>query len=717
MGQQAEADLSQFLDLFLSTTGTGTVCLCSAFRRGKKAESWQQFFSKSRSELESWIGKQVAAGRDVYFRVCSFREPRATSANAEPTKIIWADLDEAWPVKPPPTAAWETSGGRYQAIWLLSDSIPAREAESLSRALAYRVGADPSGWDCTQALRLPGTLSFKYEEKGHRVKLLELDAGRVYTPSGLPVLPFASFSTSPEPPTPLLATEILQRHHVSDRLWKLFEEVPKSDWSAALWRLEHGLFESGASADEVYSVCLEANCNKYRRDNRPDRDLWQEVKKAELDFKPLPRWEEGVVWAEAETGPPKFPYWLRRWIEHVQPLAPRQRPEVEACIFLSAFSVLWPQLRIENLSPCLWTLLLAPQGTGKSLSQRDAVDIVAAVKDILVVTGGSPEGLLQVCQDHESVLVAYDEYSGILQSMARRDSYLASLSSDLSSLYDGARIGHATRRASIFKRRPFVSLLATTTKESWQAHARAEDFLNGYLSRFLVLAADLLPDTRANHSGRGASKERLGDDLGQHLEPFLVLQDAVFTNLEVFLTGRLLSLRPVTGKRWEDGEGELTNYDDRLRGVGPPCSLDAAESADLAAVTGRMMAQARKIAVLLELLEEHPQTVGRETLVVRLENIKRACWLVDKGRAWYGRAARWLQGGEDEYLAKQIENRLRLGHHTTRDLQRRIHGANARRINEQLERVMLGSGSVHDHYQARIRIWGLGPREKCEEYH
>lgn len=110
---------------------------------------------------------------DVYFCPVVFSEPHRKKEYALPTNLLWADLD---PVNPNscrirPSIAWESSPGRFQALWFLNTEISGAEAAALSKRIAYADGADKGGWDLTQVLRLPGTKNFKYPA-APEVKLL-----------------------------------------------------------------------------------------------------------------------------------------------------------------------------------------------------------------------------------------------------------------------------------------------------------------------------------------------------------------------------------------------------------------------------------------------------------------------------------------------------------------------------------------------------------------
>ena len=69
-----------------------------------------------------------------------------------------ADLD-ALPL--PPTWATETSPGNHQIGYVCDALLTPAQAVKLSRGLAWRIGADPSGTDAQQLIRLAGTLNTK----------------------------------------------------------------------------------------------------------------------------------------------------------------------------------------------------------------------------------------------------------------------------------------------------------------------------------------------------------------------------------------------------------------------------------------------------------------------------------------------------------------------------------------------------------------------------
>src|SRR6266576_1431987 len=114
---------------------------------------------------------------DVYFCPNLFKRPRRRKGMMLPSCWLYADLDTVdprgieLPVFEKPAAAWETSPGRYQAIWLVEKGLEEEQHSYFNQRLTYKLDADKGGWDVTQVLRVPGTVNHKYKDKPE-VKLL-----------------------------------------------------------------------------------------------------------------------------------------------------------------------------------------------------------------------------------------------------------------------------------------------------------------------------------------------------------------------------------------------------------------------------------------------------------------------------------------------------------------------------------------------------------------
>src|SRR4030095_13271805 len=79
--------------------------------------------------------------------------------------------------------AWSASPQRYQAWWELDHACSPKGIERLNRQMTYTLGADKSGWDLTQVLRVPGTRNYKYPG-GPEVQVV-LVTDEIYHPRAL----------------------------------------------------------------------------------------------------------------------------------------------------------------------------------------------------------------------------------------------------------------------------------------------------------------------------------------------------------------------------------------------------------------------------------------------------------------------------------------------------------------------------------------------------
>ena len=165
-------------------------------------------------------------GNDLYWCPNLFEAPKRQLEFAMDEHCLWADLDEVNPKDIddyPPTIAWETSPGRFQALWLISggDIQGASWAGRENQALTYHLGADQSGWDSTQLLRIPGWHNYKPE---YRRKNGTAPQGRLITKTGRRYL-VDEFNDLPPVPSATIVSDVVEgeldridRHEVWGRV-------------------------------------------------------------------------------------------------------------------------------------------------------------------------------------------------------------------------------------------------------------------------------------------------------------------------------------------------------------------------------------------------------------------------------------------------------------------------------------------------------------------
>lgn len=235
-------------------------------------------------------------GDDLYFAPSLFNGKRRVEQLADAERALWADLD---PVNPRglgdrrPTIAWESSPGRYQAVWLLSTMRQgASWAGHENHRLTVEIGADPSGWDTTQLLRVPGRPNHKpdYGDEPVAGRLLWLDGPR-YTWSDFDDLPPIGQVQGEDPD--LLDEDLLStvdRHAVWARV-RLKVSKPVREYMAArssegadrsdvLWQIERDLADAGCTLAEIIAVVRPSVWNKYAGRNDELKRLKIEAAKA-----------------------------------------------------------------------------------------------------------------------------------------------------------------------------------------------------------------------------------------------------------------------------------------------------------------------------------------------------------------------------------------------------------------------------------------------------
>jgi hypothetical protein len=220
----------------------------------------ESYFNYPKAALEAakWALEKSDEGREVYFCVHLLTKARRIKENACEVSTLWGELDGT-PVpngELKPTAVIESSPGKFHTYWRLDSEIPPETAEDLNKRIADKIGADPSGFDLTQLLRVPGTRNHKYRGTPV-VRIVGLADSRSHSPADLDKLlpasekPKAEYKADKddedEPPI-VLSPEAL-------RVWR--GEAPKLkenreiDKSASLFSIGRVLYDAGANQPVV----------------------------------------------------------------------------------------------------------------------------------------------------------------------------------------------------------------------------------------------------------------------------------------------------------------------------------------------------------------------------------------------------------------------------------------------------------------------------------
>ncbi len=677
MTNTSTAIRTQFFD-YLFGKDEGFLCIATQPPLDKKL--FKQHFFKwptERDKLAQFLDQSVFK-KNVWFCTSLLEKEIRKKEHCLPGYLVWADLDTCNPdvVEPTPPCIIQSSPMRYQAIWRTDKRLEPYEQEDFNRRIAYKYsenGADPSGWDLTQLLRVPLTYNYKYEREGAETPEVKLIRSlEVKTPtillSGIEKpkekgdhpddIPLPSVDSLPS------AETIIYKyyHNLQRTAFKtLYSTEPDAgaDWSAILWRLLNILMEAGMSNEETFVVALTSACNKYVRDNRPAEHLWRDVLRADLGQKritlitgafsslAMPTISSGI-----KEPPSSFITDYKTWASAATD-AIEQYHELSAVILLS--SVIAGGVRLNTsygeMVPNLWGLILGDSTlTRKTTAMRMAMDIVADVdKDIILATDGSAEGLLSGLSNRpgQTSIFYKDEVSGFVDSINRKD-YLAGMPETLTQLYDVPRLyTRRLRKETIVISNPVFIFFGGGIRDKVYSLLSDEYVLSGFLPRFLVVSgeADLKRIRRTGPATVNTDEARA--NIVEKMKRLHRLYSGV-TTMEV--AGQAVEITKqvsasLTKQAWEEyGDIEMRMVE---AAAGSTINMLALPTFE------RMSRSLLKIAVLLSAAEKDPEA---DVLWVTEANVRQAAFYIER---WGGHTIDLLHNAGKGMVERTIDKILR----------------------------------------------------------
>jgi hypothetical protein len=385
----------------------------------------------------------------------------------------------------------------------------------LSRRIAYyhsEAGADKSGWDLTQLLRVPGTRNFKYGEGSTapnvKVVIHNEVQYRLQDFESYPEVAGYEFTQIPLPP---IAHEdgikILERYSfkLSGAAHTLFhQEVPEGDRSQQLFRLEMLCAESGMSREEAFQVARDSFCNKWK--DEPAL-LWRDICRAysiHQDNAELasvgpndgPTLISDDERREVESNPSFIERYVN-WAKSIGDAAP-QYHQVGAFVALSAILAGSVQLPTSfgPIIPNIWACILANTTLSRKSTAMNTVMALLEETDssLLMATDGSIEGFASALSERPGRVSIFfrDEFTGLLESMTKKD-YLAGMAEFFTNLYDGRSQIRRLRKEEIKIKDPRLIIFAGGIKSRMQSLVTFEHVSSGFLPRFIFVTANTDP--------------------------------------------------------------------------------------------------------------------------------------------------------------------------------------------------------------------------------
>lgn len=250
-----------------------------SIKHPKWKDSYFKYDSTIKGRVRDWLRQNNPKELDVYFCPLPFKQPERLAKYVKPVNLLWSDVDDGDPKKVRPTVLWESSPGRYHALWFIDERMHAEDAAQLNRSLTYYMGSDKGGWDLSQVLRIPGTFNHKYSSKPE-VKLLHWDKKQLNTSMLSTKVKHRKKKKVEKEFDSTESDGILENYSISSRVLELLHgEAEEGRRSDVIWYLENKLNEAGLSPDEIIKVIKDSDWNKYSGRHDEDHRLKTELNK------------------------------------------------------------------------------------------------------------------------------------------------------------------------------------------------------------------------------------------------------------------------------------------------------------------------------------------------------------------------------------------------------------------------------------------------------
>lgn len=513
------------------------------------------------------------AHEDLYFSPMLYKIPRRKKTTVSSTPVVYADTDQFDPSRflVPPTINVESSNGRTHSYWVLDRTdYPKEDVSRVARAIAMthderdedgkKIGVDPSGWDLTQLLRVPGTMNLK-EGKNDPVFVRDFRSdvytleqmAEAYDPENVAAVEIHVASSMPSVLPE--AKDILPRMANITKLRDLYSKEPDydQDWSDTLYLFVSEMLREGFSPAEILSVGWNAACNKYRRDNRPMSDFWEyDITRAVKDPANRPRTrvdeeaadnedsertvqiageglsqeiedliltpeevdnltptfvDDYVKWAQTKTDAP-VPYHIASAITILS-------------LILGEWAVGIPQYGAQRLG-MYFCVLGETTETRKSTARKLMKELLRMTEmgddyQYILTSDTTEEALLDTLAEraHRSSLYDRDEAQKLLADIKGGRSYLSGFLETLNELYDGQ--AHGRLRASKKTQDTQVNFVQyfMGIRSQFQESLELSDFKSGWGPRNVFVRGESPPRTRETSRLAQGGSETMKIDRGK----------------------------------------------------------------------------------------------------------------------------------------------------------------------------------------------------------
>lgn len=311
-----------------------------SFKRGKKGDKRYKWVDEPYCWDDSpmpWINAMIRKyqGWDIYFCPTPFMAaPDGTSKRqsqyVKSTNLLWSDIDDGNPKLLMPNILWKSgSAGHHQGIWFINKKLKPIKTAQLNKGIAGFLGADPSGYDLSQVLRLPGTTNWK-TKAGRPVELVHWKEKKyLYSELTQHADKTASISEyeNHKVPDKVDKEKLLARLKKKKKLYDRLMVDECEDRSTQLYGLIPSLTSADFTPDEIFWMLKGTYLGRhYKSDAKMIDDIHRTIKKTKANFKvksksrdkkPSDDFESVASLVSRDIPPPK---WLvEGWLEYGPP--------------------------------------------------------------------------------------------------------------------------------------------------------------------------------------------------------------------------------------------------------------------------------------------------------------------------------------------------------------------------------------------------------------
>ena len=516
-----EVHLVEFFTQILGADELGFKMVVSSRLKGTKSLSTHKYFiwPDQFDEVAAYI-ENIKHGNDVYFSPMLFdsRTPENTRQgdSVVSTRALWADLDKQEPdeVQPPPSCVVRTSMYNHQAYWYLTENVPPTKAAELSQRIAHSYADIDTHGGLAKLMRIPDTFNYKYDspfptyvEAGNQKQYdpLYLDEALEQSTNGI-----VKIEASPIPKDLPKWSDIEVRYSLSQEFYRLFDDSldPHADWSKRMWRMYYLMLEANLTTVEMFVGMKASKVNKFARDKRGDRDLWDDihrfVARNQIVTAAVKAHEGvdlgGLVERSEKLGEPSFVDRYTSWATRLTD-APSAYHTAAGFMCLSALLSGAIEVRVSygSFKPNLWFLILAGSTmTRKSTALDLARYMIEEIDDeVVLATDTTVEGMYRAVSERSGRpgLFHRDEFTSMIEISSRKD-YMVGNLEQLARLYDGRTLKKVLAQKTITCTNPCLILWAGGIKDRLFSILTEEHITSGFLPRFVVVSGTTPDDLR-----------------------------------------------------------------------------------------------------------------------------------------------------------------------------------------------------------------------------